>query len=125
MTHKRGHKSRGRKTRRGGESVMASIRAKQSAAENKKLVDQQNTFDPFGPSPSSTVDITSPAVGVALKKINEESYGKPDGFATRVAERLKAAKYTKEGTALNPDERGVGGKKSRRRSTKRLTRRRR
>jgi hypothetical protein len=98
---------------------MVSIRAKQAAKENKELVKRQNEFDPFAPSPASTVDVVNPAIGVALKKVNEASYGTPDGFATRVAERLKAAKYTKEGKALNPDERG-----GRRRKSKRYTRRR-
>jgi hypothetical protein len=98
---------------------MASLREKQAAEKNKELVKKQNEFDPFAPSPASNVDIVNPAVGVALKKFNETTYGTPDGFAARLAERFKAAKYTKEGKALNPDERG-----GRRRKSKRYTRRR-
>lgn len=116
---RRGKKSRSRRTRRkGGFSVADKIRADKAALEKKELVTTQNKYDPFAPTSSSTVDIVNPAVGVALKKINETSYGTPDGFATRLAERLKAAKYTKEGQALNPAERGG------RRKSKRYTRRR-
>lgn len=120
MAHKRGHKTR--RTRRGGESVMTAVRRAQAAAsaatterraaeENKKLVAAADAYDPFGPSPSPKVDIVNPAVERSLKKTVEDSYGKADGFATRVAARLEADTLTKRGKELDPAARG--GKKTR------------
>jgi hypothetical protein len=61
----------------------------------------------------------NPATVRAEKELIEESYGKKDGFETRLAARLETDKLTKRRQALNPEDRG-----GRRRKSKRYTRRR-
>lgn len=89
---------------------------------DKYVPDKENEFD-FPVQSSKKMDITNPATAVSLKTIREESYGDTDGFAKRAAADIEAAHLAKLGMPLNPEERGVGGKKTRRRS-KKTTRRR-